>query len=403
MKAARCALTLVAGYLAATSGYLVVLLAAGAVGGGSPPRAGAGRRLRFCVLVPAHDEEHGIGATVGSLLALDFPRDRFEVVVVADNCSDRTAEAAAAAGARVLRRDDPTGRGKGHALAWAIPEVLSCEPAPDAIVVVDADCSASANLLEAFDARMRTGAVAVQAGNGVSNADASPTAALRFAAAVLINEVRPRGKAALGLSCGLMGTGMAFRRELLERHPWTATGRIEDREYHLELVADGERVEFAPEAGVLSATPETLRAAREQALRWESDRFALARRWGPRLVAGGVRRGDARRLHAAAEPLVAPQAALALGNVVALAAAAALGARRATRLAAGGMLGQAVYVIGGLALAGAPPAVFAALLRAPVLVAWKASLYVTMARGRSPKSWMRGPRRDESTPGRVQA
>ena len=76
-------------------------------------------RLRFDVVVPAHDEEAGIERTVRSLLALDWPAHRYRVLVVADNCSDRTAERARAAGAEVLVRDDPTRRGKGYALQRA--------------------------------------------------------------------------------------------------------------------------------------------------------------------------------------------------------------------------------------------------------------------------------------------
>src|SRR5262245_53380726 len=58
--------------------------------------------VRFDVLVPAHDEEEGIAATVASLLAVDYPCELFRVRVIADNCTDRTAERAAAAGAQVL-------------------------------------------------------------------------------------------------------------------------------------------------------------------------------------------------------------------------------------------------------------------------------------------------------------
>src|SRR5262245_3716021 len=78
----------------------------------APPRAS--RRLRFAVLVPAHDEATVIGRTLASLRALDWPRERFRVLVVADNCGDDTAVVARLAGATVLERADPDARGKGH-------------------------------------------------------------------------------------------------------------------------------------------------------------------------------------------------------------------------------------------------------------------------------------------------
>ena len=73
---------------------------------------------KFLVAIPAHDEEGGIQATVKSCLAVDYPSDRFEVLVIADNCQDQTATVALAAGATVLERTHPRDRSKGHALRY---------------------------------------------------------------------------------------------------------------------------------------------------------------------------------------------------------------------------------------------------------------------------------------------
>src|ERR1043165_2592953 len=83
------------------SGYLGVLTLAS--GKPSPPTYGEPRR-KFRFVVPAHDEEQGIGATVRKLFAGDYPPELFEVWVGADNCSDATAARARDAGATVLER-----------------------------------------------------------------------------------------------------------------------------------------------------------------------------------------------------------------------------------------------------------------------------------------------------------
>src|SRR5262249_32790257 len=153
--------------------YLLALLAAARPGRG-PGALPAGGEPRVAVLVPAHDEGAGVRATVASLLALDWPREALDVVVVADNCSDDTAAHAAAAGARVLEPADPQPPGKGRALAWALERLGEDERRPDAVVFVDADCTATPNLLRAFAARWRDGARAVQSRYLVANADASP-------------------------------------------------------------------------------------------------------------------------------------------------------------------------------------------------------------------------------------
>src|SRR5207248_4700572 len=120
MTAVRRALTLSAAAMAAVDLYLLVLLA-GAVRDARRSPGLAGPRAdppRAIVLVPAHDEETTLPATLGAISGLDHPPDRLETIVVADNCTDRTAGVAIAAGATVWERDDPERRGKGHALRW---------------------------------------------------------------------------------------------------------------------------------------------------------------------------------------------------------------------------------------------------------------------------------------------
>jgi 1,2-diacylglycerol 3-beta-glucosyltransferase len=377
--------------LAATWAYLLAVLAA-ARPRRAPTLAPAGREPRVTVLVPAHDEGAGVRATVASLLALDWPRPALDVVVVADNCSDDTAAQAAAAGARVLERRDPQRRGKGRALAWALERLGEQEQRPGAVVFVDADCVATPNLLRAFDARWRDGARAVQSRYLVANAAESPLTAARAAAFALAADVRSLGKDRLGLSCGLLGTGMGFTWELLREHPWGAYGLAEDVEHHLALVLAGERVRFADEAAVLSDMPTTAEGAAGQQSRWEAGKVALARRWTPRLVAAGLRARDPVRVHAGLELLVAPQSLLAGATAASGGAALALGRPAPRRLAAAIAAAQVVFVAGGMRRAGAPRAAWRGLAMAPTLVVRKAILYARIAAGRGPRAWVRTER-----------
>ncbi|MBF8293307.1 MAG: glycosyl transferase, partial [Steroidobacteraceae bacterium] len=129
----------------------------------APPVAlRSSRRLRFDVIVPAHNEAAVIEGVVASLRKLDWPADGFRVLVIADNCSDSTAVLARAAGAEVLERRDTEHRGKGYALAYAF-QASQAHGWAYAVVVVDADTEVSANLLEAFAARIENGAAVIQA------------------------------------------------------------------------------------------------------------------------------------------------------------------------------------------------------------------------------------------------
>jgi GT2 family glycosyltransferase len=399
--AARTALAVAAAPPAAAGGYLLALLGAAVAGrrAAAPPAPRPWPRI--LALVPAHDEEEGLAATLRSLAAADYPPDLLDVVVIADNCSDRTAFVASAEGARVLERHDPERPGKPHALAWALDRLLGGDGSDHgAVLFLDADCTVSPNLLRALAARVAAGAEAAQADYVVSNPDESPTAALRFAAFASICTVRPLGKSTLGLSAGLLGTGMLLGRDLLERLPWRAFTLAEDLEYHLRLVNAGGRVEFAPEASVHSPMPVSESDAEGQVSRWESGRLGLVRRWAPRLVADGLRRRDAQRLHAGLELLVPSQSALLMWNL-AVTPPALLAGGVSRRLAALGMGGQLASLVGTLVLVRASPRVWLAMLRAPSLVLARLGLYRRLARDGAPAGWERTARAPSPGPEEV--
>jgi glycosyltransferase involved in cell wall biosynthesis len=108
--------------------------------------------LRFDFIVPAHNEAAVISRTVASLRKVNWPADRFRIVVCADNCTDSTAADARGAGATVIERQNPAERGKGYALDFAFQASRAAGFA-DAVVIIDADAEASENLLEAIAAR----------------------------------------------------------------------------------------------------------------------------------------------------------------------------------------------------------------------------------------------------------
>jgi cellulose synthase/poly-beta-1,6-N-acetylglucosamine synthase-like glycosyltransferase len=214
---------------------------------------------KLVAVVPAHDEETGIAATVHSLLAAAYPPERRSVVVVADNCSDATAAHAAAAGARVIERRDDVRRGKGYALELAFAQVLA-DPSVDGVVVIDADTVVAPDLWHVLSARLdESGAVQVE--NRVRNRDATWRTRLLAIALATINGVRSLGRERLGLSVGLKGNGMAFSRRALEEVPHTAHGLVEDVEHAVQLGLAGIRVVYAHETWIASESPEGSAAA----------------------------------------------------------------------------------------------------------------------------------------------
>ena len=341
---------------------------------------------RFDVIVPAHDEEANVAATVESLLAVDYPRDRFRVVVVADNCSDRTAERALFAGAEVIERCDAEQRGKGFALARAFGETLARGWA-EAVVVVDADTRVSKNLLRAFAARLGMGEVAVQAEYGVRNPDSSWRTRLMVLALALFHTVRSRARERAGLSCGLRGNGMAIALSALREVPYDAFSIVEDVEYGLALGRAGHRVAYAGEATVLGEMAASSEAARSQRQRWERGRRALARAEGVRLLARGLAKRNALDLDLAADLLVPPLSTLAIA--VAIGAAVSFFASLPIALVAWSLAALAIafYVARGVFVARLGLRAIRDLAWAPVYVAWKLAVPA-----RRPDEWIRTAR-----------
>jgi len=207
--------------LGVTTGYLALLSLLALVGRGRKTPAGAPGR-RFAIIIPAHNEEHTIAGTIRSCLGVDYPRDRFDVVVIADNCSDNTGTVARGLGADVLERTDGVNRGKGHALRWAFDTLGEREPRYGAFVVVDADSVVTPNYLAVMNGYLDRGARAVQSADLVTANRRSWSTEVTRLGFTLYNHVRPLGRKVLGFSAGLRGNGMCFDAGLFDDIPWNA-------------------------------------------------------------------------------------------------------------------------------------------------------------------------------------
>lgn len=362
---------------------------------------------KLVVAIPAHNEEMVIAQTLRSLREQRYPADRFRVVVVADNCDDRTAQIARDAGAVVLERTDPVARGKGFALAWAFERILSdSDPAtgfvPDACVIVDADTWVDPSCLAELASHMPDDPLAlaaVQGRYGVLNPDSGWRAALMTAAFELCNHVRLLGTDRIGGSVGLKGNGMIFSRGVLKRVPWNGSSVTEDIDYGLDLLMrEGCRVGYAPEAVVRAQMPVTASQGESQRARWEGGRYRLMARRVPQLLAAAVRRRDCRMVWSAFDLATLPLAEVVaclmawaglsvaawwiLPKTAALVSTVSWGAV-ATALT--------VYVLFGLRVAGAGVETYKALLRVPTYVFWKLAIYL---RGR-----LSGGRKSGAPPG----
>ncbi len=230
--------------------------------------AGSSSRPRLAVLVPAHNEELVIAATLTGIRSQLQSGDR--LVVVADNCTDRTGEIASAEGAEVASRLDLTRRGKSYALDFGL-RYLEGDP-PDIVIVVDADCHLSPDALGRLAVLSAELNRPVQANYEMHLPPGPVQRSMMIAAFAwrVRNFVRPLGLQKLGLSCQLMGTGMAFPWTLISQADLRSSEIVEDLALGLVLARAGKAPVFAPETVVSSVFPANAEGQQSQRARWET-------------------------------------------------------------------------------------------------------------------------------------
>ena len=346
------------------------------------------------VLIPAHDEAGGIGGTLAALREVAPPGTR--ILVVADNCSDQTAQLARENGAEVVERRDPARRGKGFALACGRDHLAANNP-PQVVIVLDADCRLAPGSIAALcrDALARN--VPAQAINLISpDPEAAPMVQISSFAMVVKNLFRSRGMQRLGGAALLTGTGMAFPWPLFARADLATGSIVEDLSLGIEMTRAGRAPYLVEDAHVRSA-PAAMRDALQQRQRWEHGFLDTLKRRALPVLADGLKRGSLRDVLLGLHLLVPPLALLLTFAAVVLAvlfAFSLIGASILPLIALGGLLALALSLVAiAWVIGGRPFLAGRALLRAPFYILWKLPIYAGFLK-KPQASWTRTPRQN---------
>ena len=354
-----------------------------------PSRANAIHHL--AVVIPAHNEARVIGRCLVSLTSCSMPGSvQTDLLVVADNCSDDTAEIARRFGVRVLVRTDPIRRGKGFALQHAFERLLA--ESVDAVLVVDADTVVESNLLIEIVGWLNSGADGVQARYLVLNPKASMRTRIMNVALMAFNVLRPRGRERCGLSAGILGNGFALRSSTLEAVAYRAESIVEDLEYHLQLVRSGRRVWFADRTCVRAEMPMRKDTAVTQRARWDGGRLGMAVRTLPRMI-HEIAKGNSSLVEPLFELMLLPLAF----HTSMLLAALAIPYRLGRWWALTSLSVVVAHVLTALVVGGGGINDVAALAAAPWYVAWKLTVLPDIFRAAQRDArWIRTERTGES-------
>ncbi len=238
--------------------------------------------MKFLVVIPAHNEAQTIGHSLACMRHLRYPKRLWDVTVIADNCTDNTAEIVRGLGVQCLERWAPEDMGKGSALSWGFKHLIP-KVDHDAFVIIDADTIMDKDFLSSMNNRLLQGVKVIQAYSQVRHPDRSPLEGLAFLGFALNRNLRYLGRSKLGLQANLMGTGMCFAREIIETYGWPAHSKVEDLEFTMFLKMQAVRVVFAPEARVTVELHENVEDSRGQRLRWDMGKFQVRDRYLPML------------------------------------------------------------------------------------------------------------------------
>ena len=193
---------------------------------------------RFMAIIPAHNEENVVENLINSLKKQDYPKELYDIYVIADNCTDKTAQIAKNAGAIVYERFDSMHKTKGAALNWFLAQKIEEDAPYDAFCIFDADNVVDVNFIKNMNKKLCQGETVVQ------------------------------GYRDIGLSPLINGTGFMVRFDQIKPEGWNTKTLTEDIEFSLKQIIKGKKLGWARDAVVYDEQPVGFKQSWSQRSRW---------------------------------------------------------------------------------------------------------------------------------------
>ncbi|MHB8962895.1 MAG: glycosyltransferase family 2 protein [Saccharofermentanales bacterium] len=241
-------------------------------------------KTRFAVLVPARNEESVITGTVAMLGRQSYPRDKFDIIVLADNCTDRTADFAAQAGALVFERTNPAERSKAHAMKWFFEGGHLKAGGYDAVCVVDADTILDEDFLREADRELAAGYPIVHGRCASINPYDSWTSSFMSVLLSFQNRIWHLPQSNLFRSGFFAGTGVCITVRCIETTGWNIHTLVEDAEFGIQAVLAGGFVRYCDSAKFYVEQVTNFRDLWKQQRRWRTGHISCLRRYGRSLA-----------------------------------------------------------------------------------------------------------------------
>lgn len=219
---------------------------------------------RAAVVICARNERDVIGDAIRDLLEnQNYPKDRFDVYVVADNCTDDTAEVAAAAGAKVLIHNDPdpAHHRAAYAIQYGFQQILASEEKYDFFIKFDADNHGCPDYIREMNNAFRQGVLVARPYEASTNGTQNTWTAVSATYYIRDSRIACNFRERLHLDSMLTGAGMMVATSIIEELPgnWDALSTSDDSEFTVKRLIENKRVHYVADAIVYEDQPSTLK------------------------------------------------------------------------------------------------------------------------------------------------
>ena len=223
---------------------------------------------RFMAIIPAHNEEAVIKELIESLKKQDYPKELYDIYVIADNCTDNTARIAREAGAIVYERFDPEKKTKGYALDWFLKQKIEEDAPYDAFCIFDADNIVDQNFIKNMNKKLCQGEDVVQGYRDIKNPTDNWITAGYAIFYWTMNRFYHLARYNVGLSPLINGTGFMVKFDVVKPNGWDTKTLTEDIEFSLKRIIKGKKLGWAVDAVVYDEQPLGFKQSWKQRTRW---------------------------------------------------------------------------------------------------------------------------------------
>lgn len=241
---------------------------------------------KFMAIIPAHNEESVVANLVESLKNQEYPKELIDIYVIADNCTDNTAQVAKDAGAIVYERFDSTRKTKGYALQWFLKQKIEENADYDAFFIFDADNIVDKNFTKNMNKKLCQGEDVVQGYRDIKNPTDNWITGGYALFYWMMHRLYHLSRYNLGLSALLNGTGFMVRFDVIKPEGWNTETLTEDIEFSLKRIIAGSKVGWATDAIVYDEQPTGFKQSWSQRSRWTVGHIQCMQKYTGRLING---------------------------------------------------------------------------------------------------------------------